>query len=81
MYSTWFVSLIALCQPFSALPLPAGLPLGAAYLCLDCDRVVAPDHAQCRKCGSREVVPVESFVRRVKQQVRMRIYTYKGNKR
>lgn len=54
-------------------PIPVAISLGSAYLCADCDMIVVPDRGQCTQCGSRQVMPVEAFLRRVKQQVHMRI--------
>ena len=41
--------------------------LGAAYLCDGCNWISeCAEHSQCSKCGSQQVMPVESFIRRIK---------------
>ena len=49
------------------------IPLGDAYLCEDCSVIMQPNRGACCQCGSRQVMPVEAFIRRVKQAVHIRI--------
>ena len=49
------------------------IPLGDAYLCEDCSVIMQPNRGACCQCGSRQVMPVEAFIRRVKQQIHTRI--------